>query len=262
MRSVIALLIIVLLMAIPACGSLGDDDEQPAAFGLEVVPAEVADAAPGQRVVLLVTVEDAGTGPGAGDAVKLDVTAPGAETIIEPEDRLMPGVVGEVTIIPGQDLVLREEAGIAVALALQPEPVATIDVEIVAERQGLRQTLNVPVGVVPSDEPPLAAAEDARDVFIPWLAENHPELGITAETEWVATPTKPHWLVVSHYLFYSDRWEMGVRWHIMIEPHNWAEIYLRERFVEVEPGLGFKVDSVTVDPEAIYQIEVVEPVWR
>jgi hypothetical protein len=68
--------------------------------------------------------------------------------------------------------------------------------------------------------------------------------------------------VVSHYLFVSDQWEMGVRWHIMIPPDNWAEIYLRERFVEVQPSLGFKVDSRTEDPTAIYPVDVVEPVWR
>jgi len=28
----------------------------------------------------------------------------------------------------------------------------------------------------------------------------------------------PQWLVVSHYLFFSEEWEMHVEWHIMVAP--------------------------------------------
>lgn len=69
----------------------------------------------------------------------------------------------------------------------------------------------------------------------------------------------PHPVIV---IFFSVRWEIGVRWHIMIPPDNWAEIYLRERFVEVQPTRGFKLDSWTPEPTDIYPIDVTEPIWR
>lgn len=259
-KSSLLIAVLLLLIIAPSCSSPGSEDE-PTPFRLEVTPTEVADSAPGQRVVLLVTIEDTDEGSDEGEAVELTVTAPGADVIVEPTENVEPGAVAEVTIIPSEELVAGG-TGKSVPVGLQPEPIATISVEIVGERAGLTETITVPVGVGPADDFPLEMAEQMRDVFIPWLAENHPELDITAETEWTATPTKPHWLVVSHYLFYSERWEMGVRWHVMIAPFNWAEIYLRERFVEVEPSLGFKVDSVSDDPTAIYPVDIVEPVWR
>lgn len=254
----VALLIVVAVSA--ACG-LRDEEGAPAGFRLTVTPPSVQDAAPGQRVVLLVTAEDTSAGRGAGEAVALSVTAEGADVEIAPAGGLKPGVVGEVTIIPRAEVLGATHIG-ALAVAMQPEPLATISVEISGEREGVRQALTTAVGVGADDVFPLADAEQVLALFLPWLAEQHPELGIGPDTQFIATPTKPHWLVVSHYLFFSERWEIGVRWHIMIPPDNWAEMYLRERFVEVQPTRGFKVDSWTPEPTEIYPVEVSEPVWR
>jgi hypothetical protein len=49
---------------------------------------------------------------------------------------------------------------------------------------------------------------------------------------------------LAKYLFFTDTWEMVVWWHVTIEPHDWAHIYLRRRFVEMVPSYGFKIDSV------------------
>lgn len=234
------------------------DDEEPAPFAVSVTPTEIVDVAPGQRALLLLTIEDEGEGTGEGDAVEITASAPDSEVIIEPSSNITPGQVGEISVIVSE--TVGNDAG-AILIAAQPEPEFTIDVSITAEREGLTETVTVPLGIVPNGDFPLEEAIAVRDVFVPWLAEEHPELGITPETEWIATPTKPHWLVVSHYLFISDQWEMGVRWHIMIPPDDWGEIYLRERFVEVQPSLGFKVDSRSELTEP-YEVEVVEPVWR
>jgi len=64
-------------------------------------------------------------------------------------------------------------------------------------------------------------AIEVQDAFIPWLEANHPEFGITAETEWTPTIVRPHFMVVMYYLFFSDEWEMGVRWHVMISPYDY-----------------------------------------
>lgn len=68
-----------------------------------------------------------------------------------------------------------------------------------------------------------------QDRFVSWLGQHQPQLGIDVNTKWVGTIVRPHILGVSYYLFFSPEWEMGLRWHVMIPPHDWAEIYLRRR---------------------------------
>jgi hypothetical protein len=71
----------------------------------------------------------------------------------------------------------------------------------------------------------------------------------------------PQWLVVSHYLFFSDEWEMHIEWHIMIAPDDWARIDLRRRFEEVSPSKAFEITSREADDVPI-SIMVPETVWR
>jgi len=87
-------------------------------------------------------------------------------------------------------------------------------------------------------------ATELRDRFVAWLTLNRPELGITSETEWSGTMVSPRWLVVSHYLFFSEDWEMHVSWHIMVPPYDWARIDLRHRFDEETPSYAFEISSV------------------
>jgi hypothetical protein len=65
----------------------------------------------------------------------------------------------------------------------------------------------------------------------------------------MSTITKPNILVVSHYLFFSSGWELGLMWHVMIPPHDWTEIYLRRRG-DLAPAYAFRLDSRT-DPAAV-----------
>jgi hypothetical protein len=88
-------------------------------------------------------------------------------------------------------------------------------------------------------------AQDAQPYFerwVAWLASAHPELGITPATDWEPVFVSTL-LVVSHYSYYSDEWELSVAWHNMIAPHDWSEIYLRRRGSESAPSLAFKIDS-------------------
>jgi hypothetical protein len=107
-----------------------------------------------------------------------------------------------------------------------------------------------------------------RDKFIPWLAAEHPELGITDETEWTPTVVRPHIMVVMYYLFFSEEWEMGVSWHVTIPPHDWSRIYLRHRYTETTPSHGFELSSVSSEDEEPHPIDmdqlpcVVCDIWR
>jgi hypothetical protein len=131
---------------------------------------------------------------------------------------------------------------------IEPEPVAdeTLTLAVTGEREGIEHTVMVNITVSGTRDPAdlLPTAEGMRDRFIPWLAANHPELGITEETEWIDTVVRPHFFVVMYYLFFSEEWEMGVRWHVMIPPYDWAEIYLRHRTTETVPSYAFKIASL------------------
>ncbi len=181
-------------------------------------------AIPGAKVCFLVTVKDTGTTPAP---VTIRASAVGARVLDIRPSGLLPGEVGEVWVIP------------------DAATVETIDrVKITGTRAGVTRTVERTVPILPMiDE----RAKDARPHFerwVRWLEEAHPELGITAETRWEPVFVSTL-LVVSHYAYYSDEWELSVAWHNMIPPYDWTEVYLRRRGTEAAPSLAFKIDSVS-----------------
>ena len=95
---------------------------------------------------------------------------------------------------------------------------------------------------------PAAAAREHLDLFLPWLAANRPDLGLSPATVFTGTSAS-HLLVVTHYLFVSAEWEVGVEWHVMVPPHDWTRIYLRHRWSEAWPSIAFEIASVAAgDP--------------
>jgi hypothetical protein len=84
-----------------------------------------------------------------------------------------------------------------------------------------------------------------RDRFIPWLASEHPELGIDEDTVWTPRPVRPHILVVSFTMFLCEEWELVVWWHVMIPPYDWARMYLRHRSTETESSFWAEIGSVS-----------------
>ncbi len=228
----------------------------PAPFTLEVTPAEVRDSIVGQRIVLLATITDDETRPWPTGPAFISATVEGALVTVTPP-LLAPGRVAEITVIPQQ----RKTDG--AQLIVDGDEGWSVEVAVTAERWGLKQTVKVPITVV-SDEPDLVgpAAAEVRDMFIPWLAENHPELGIGPGTKWVGTIVTPHILVVTHYLCFSDEWEMHVFWHVMIPPYDWARIELRRRFQETVPSLAFEIPSRSAAQPQVRSIEPSDSLWR
>jgi hypothetical protein len=163
--------------------------------------------------------------------------------VIYQED-IFEGQVAEVVVIPSQTSIGR-----------------TIKVTITGNRGSASVKKSVSFAVVEGEDDRQEYAEMLLDRFVSWLATNHPELGVTADTAWNGTMVSPVWLVVSHYLFFSEEWEAHVEWHIMIPPDDWATIDLRHRFDELEPSYAFKIASVNATNEPI-PIEPPETVWR
>jgi len=63
--------------------------------------------------------------------------------------------------------------------------------------------------------------------------------------------TYPQILVVSHYTFLSEFWEVRFCFHVMIPPHDWSMISIRKRG-EIEAEISYKRDS-SID-DYIYEI--------
>jgi len=156
--------------------------------------------------VFLVVVADEGEGNGEGKAVNISATTPGATVTVEPP-AITPNQVAEVTVIP-------DEVTIGDTLTV------TLTITVSGERGGLEKTETATLQVMgggDGEEDGLASmAAEIRDKFVPWLATNHPELGITSEAEWTGTIVRPGIVVVMYYLFFSEDWEMGVTWHVTI----------------------------------------------
>lgn len=174
----------------------------------------------GQRVVFLVVVD------GAASDGPVDVTAkaPGATVSIEPRP-LVPGTVGEVTVTPG---------------AVTSD--GPLDVTIVATRGSTERIEHRTLDMAPGEDTLRPDADVHLAPFLTWLATERPEIGISDQTAWDATPGS--WvLVVSHYLYFSDEWEVGLDWHVMVAPDDWTRIYLRERWTEVRPSMAFEIPS-------------------
>lgn len=226
--------VVVMVVAALAC-------EQPT-FSMNVIPEELnGHSIAGQQCVFLVTVIDADQ---AGQfPVRISAQAPGAQVIIYKQD-IVEGQVAEVVVIPEQ-----ASAG------------KTIKVTIVGSRGAGSDKRVISFDVVEGEDDRQEYARELMDRFVPWLAANRPELGITAETEWKGTMVSPVWLVVSHYLFFSEEWEVHVAWHVMVAPYDWARIDLRHRFDELEPSYAFEISSVSADSEPV-ETEPPESVWR
>lgn len=120
----------------------------------------------------------------------------------------------------------------------------TLTVSITGEREELKQTETIIIEVVLGEDGMKSYASEMRDKFIPWLVINQPEFSITTETEWAETIVNPKIIVVMHYIFLSEDWEMYVTWHVTIPPHDWTRIYLRHRFTEARPTFAFEIPSV------------------
>jgi hypothetical protein len=186
---------------------------RPASFG------EALYTIPNQECLFLVTIEENQTSQGL-KAVTISATAPDCQVTVFPQT-ITSGEVAEVTVVP-----IEADVGKNVSVTIQ------------GERDGAKQTKTVTFEVIPE--------EDREETL-------GPELDITNETTWTGTLVNPRVLVVMHYMFLSEDWEMYVTWHVMIPPYDWARIYLRERYNQTAPTYAFEISSIQeqAQPQAI-----------
>jgi hypothetical protein len=153
-----------------------------------------------------------------GDAGRVALTAQSTSGIpceIVPAQLDGPGTV-EVIARPGAAAPRR--AGSVIVRA------QTDDAPIAGQAQ-----LTLPLEVLPYRDQLGTEARQRFALFTDYLAAQHPEFGIDRTTAWEGWVPAPNILVVMWYSFLSNGYEALIRWHVMIPPYDWTEVFLRER---------------------------------
>ncbi|HEX5630565.1 MAG TPA: hypothetical protein VFY15_02825 [Acidimicrobiia bacterium] len=211
--------LLALALVAPACG---DGGGAPVPFTLTVTPEFVQGAVTGQPTGVLVTIENESA---TTEPVTISAIVAGASVTVSPAE-ITAGEVAEVwfTVDPGTS------DGTPMVLA------------VTGTRGDETETATRSFSAFDWADDRGEYAGELFDLFRSWLGANHPDLGITADTEFEGSFVAPGLLVVSHYLYLSPDWEVGLSWHVMIPPDDWAEIYLRPRD-EALPTLAFRLTS-------------------
>jgi len=214
------------------------------------------DVVPGQKCVFLVNVYPPGARDEAAGEISSDMRVGISATVVSGDAAVELNPQSLTALAPGQVLEV-------IATPQESAVGSEVEIEIRGEWLGTIKTRTVTLAVqegLPSAGELAALAAELRDMFIPWLAANHPELGIRADIEWESVVVRPHIMVVMYHLFFSNDWEMGIRWHVTIPPHDWVEIYLRSRYTDVHPSYAFKIPSR--DSQAEPEPVDVPELWR
>ena len=252
----ILVIVVIVLVGISGIFYVYMNFLKPAPFSIQIFLSEVDDVHPGQICLLLATIQEKGIGGGKGRPVEISVAVPGSSTNIE-NGLISEGQVAEISIIPSE-AVMNSELMVTVRGVRGSYETSNTSIIHVGGTMGNGRD---------GDEDPFRElASGFQGKFIIWLSENHPELGITSEVEWVGVNIRPNFMVVMYYLFISDEWEMGMTWHVMIPPHDWSRIYLRPRFTETAPTLAFELSSYTMEDFEIRSVGLgeafAETIWR
>ena len=223
-------------------GTTGGTTQKSIPFKINVLPEQLKGMSiVGQQIVYLITItEEGGT---SKTPVEISAKAESAAINIIRKS-IIAGQIAEVVVVPDNTSVGK-----------------TVELTITGSRDEFVEKKVLTFDVIEGTDDRKEYALEQQAKFSKWLAEKHPELGITSATEWTGTMVSPQWLVVSHYLFFSDEWEMHVEWHIMIPPSDWVRIDLRHRFDESKPSYAFEISSREGKSEP-KPIDVPDTIWR
>ena len=107
----------------------------------------------------------------------------------------------------------------------------------------------------------ITEVEIMRDAFVSYLSSNKSSFGINESINWDGFDNAPQILIVEHYLFRSDYWELALSRHVMIAPHDWVMIYIRPRH-QITPIWSGIIDSWSSGNHSVSEIETPSSVYR
>lgn len=97
--------------------------------------------------------------------------------------------------------------------------------------------------------------------FIAYFSQNKTEFNINSTTLWKITCNDAGLLVVEHYLFKSESWELELSWHVMIPPYDWVRVYIRPRS-QIKPIWGGEIESWSNSSSLVIEIDPPNQVFR
>ena len=139
---------------------------------------------------------------------------------------------------------INRHSGIA-EITIRPEQsieLGTHPITVYATRSNTTQTIELKVETINWSSGNVEMAIEKRDEFVDWLETEHPEFGTFSGRDWFPYITYPGILVVEHWTFLDQDWEMRVCFHIMIPPYDWSMLLLRPRG-EWDPIFAAKRES-------------------
>jgi hypothetical protein len=103
--------------------------------------------------------------------------------------------------------------------------------------------------------------EEILNCFTCYLIENFTNFDQAENDSIEFMGNIPQILVVSHYLFRTENWEICLSKHVTIAPHDWVKIYLRSRDSFL-PTYAWKIDSWSSLNHTIYEIDPPDTINR
>jgi hypothetical protein len=209
-----------------ACG--GEDAAAPdgaeSPFQMTSSPEFVQGVIPGERPLAIVEILD------GEDPVAL--TGSGS---LEPS-----GQAVDVTFLPPSV----EPGGVAEVWAEVPDVTdeELLTVTVTGRRGSVEEQLTITTPVVPFTDELEATALDIAEVFLTGLTDGTVALPEDRNGLTGGTPVASQLLVVSHYAWFTDELEVGLSWHIMVAPDDWAELYVRPRD-QARPAAAYRLSS-------------------
>jgi hypothetical protein len=241
-------------------------------FAVHVFPLHMDDAIEGANYVFLVTVDygtmeakntttetskttetdnttdTTGTSQTIDENLaKISATADNAFVSIGPK-AIAEGYVAEVVVVPNEGTIG-----------------SIITIKVKAEWQGYSDTETVTLNIreaPQSLEELTSEAVTIRNEFVSWIAANYPELGISLDETWFGTIVYPNTVVIKYFLFFSEKWEVGIRWNTSTNSVDWAQMYVRLRTAQFTPSKSFEIASLSATSPNIYEISPHVMVWR
>lgn len=248
----VVLLLASVTISVSACGGGssgdgggdggGDGDGVPAA--IRTVPEFVNRLVPGRRPAAIVE-RTAGSGV---LTLRGTTDVDGVEVVFIPERIDDGATVAEVW------LEVPDDAGALVRDEEQP-----ITVEVAATAPGGDEaTTSFTATLVAGVDDLASTARELVTLFLPELARRVDGVPTDVDALGDGTPLAGL-LVVSHYAWFVDDWEIDLSWHVMIAPDDWSEVVLRPRDA-AHPTRAFRISSwSTALAEGSAQIEEIPP---
>ena len=217
-RSRVALLSVICLLSPLACG----DSDGDAGQALAVVrsPQFVNRMVPGKRPLAIVTALN-----DDGDPAELS----GVSSLAGMTVSFVPATLGAGA---------SAEVWVNVPEVSEDTP---FTVTVTAARGDESRSLTIDATAVAGSDD---LADTAREIAAVFLARVHDQVqGLPAEPAGLTNGTPvAGLLVVSHYAWFTEAYEIGLAWHIMIAPSDFAEMYVRPRGSST-PTRAFRINS-------------------